>query len=235
LNPVSQQIQILSDRLAAKRDDHFAGRMSAYMKNRFVYFGIMAEDRKAIQKVWLSEMKTNIAKNEYWDLLVALWDKDEREFQYIGIDWLNSWKKEELQLLDTAKFEWLLTQKSWWDSVDALASNVVGKYYKHFPEQKAQMVDDFRTSENLWLERTTLIFQLKYKETIDMNLLESLIIQYQRYNEFFIQKAIGWSLRQHAKIDALAVKNIVEKHNIQGLAKREALKHFDNYGISKSV
>jgi 3-methyladenine DNA glycosylase AlkD len=235
LSVVFSQIQILHDRLEAKRDDYFAERMSAYMKNKFEYFGLMAEDRKVIQKTWLKEVVQVVSQEYYWELLQALWDKEEREFQYIAIDWINTWKKDQLQLLSTEKLEWLITQKSWWDSVDALATNVVGIFYTHFPAEKLQMIEDFRYSENLWLERSTLIFQLKYKSSTNFDLLIDLIQQFQHRKEFFIQKAIGWSLRQHARIDAQGVKKTLEQLQIKGLALREAQKHFDKYGLSKIV
>jgi 3-methyladenine DNA glycosylase AlkD len=235
LNDVSECIQVLTDLLASKRENHFAERMSAYMKYKFVYFGLMADARKSIQKTWLSYIKKEKSHKDYWLIIEALWEKEEREFQYIAIDWMNSWKKEELKILSTEKFEWLITQKSWWDSVDALASNVVGKYYAYYPEQKAQMIKEFRHSENMWLERTTLIFQLKYKSSTNFQLLKELILQFQYKNEFFIQKAIGWSLRQHARIDAQNVENTLKELQIKGLALREAQKHFEKYGINKIV
>jgi 3-methyladenine DNA glycosylase AlkD len=87
------------------------------------------------------------------------------------------------------------------------------------------LIEEWRFSDNLWLQRSCLIFQLKYKEKVNFTLLKSLIIQFQMDKEFFIQKAIGWSLRQYSKSEPEAVRKFVEEIQLKGLAKREAIKY----------
>ena len=126
---------------------------------------------------------------------------------------------------DYKKLEELITHHSWWDTVDSIASNAVGEYFKAYPEMIPEVIERWRNSDNMWLNRTCLIFQLKYRDQLDFELLKSLIQQYLPVKEFFIQKAIGWSLRQHSKHDPAAVKAFADSLELSTVAKREAYKY----------
>ena len=154
-----------------------------------------------------------------------LWQKEQREFHYVAMDFMAKWKDNDILLEDYNFIEFLLTNHSWWDSVDTLASNYLGRYLRVFPEQREVVIKSWRKSENMWLRRSCLIFQLRYKSQTNFELLKSLIFEFMHEKEFFIQKAIGWSLREYAKTNPVSVRNFVEESGIQGLAKREALKH----------
>lgn len=199
--------------------------MSKYMKDRFLFYGIKAEDRKRIQKVWFSQLPKVLSFEQRWEILVELWEKDQREYQYVAIDWLNSWKKEWIQPEDIKQLRWLIENKTWWDSVDAIASNYLGKFAKKFPDSAIEFVEDWRNESNFWINRSCLIFQLKYKNEVDFELLKSLIVQYHPNKEFFIQKAIGWSLRQYSKFAPDEVRDFVTEIKLTGLAYREATKY----------
>lgn len=133
--------------------------------------------------------------------------------------------KKKIHIDDHRFLEELIITKSWWETVDLTATNYVGSYFQKFPEQIDPIITKWRNSSNIWLNRTCLIFQLKYKNEVDFELLKSLIIQYQGNPEFFIQKAIGWSLRQYSKSNSEAVKVFVEEIELKGLARREAVKY----------
>jgi 3-methyladenine DNA glycosylase AlkD len=156
---------------------------------------------------------------------MELWEKDQREYQYVAIDWLNTWKKEWIHQEDIKHLKWLIENKTWWDSVDAIASNYLGKFSKKFPEMVNEFVEDWRNESNFWINRSCLIFQLKYKKEVDFELLKSLIVQFQPNKEFFIQKAIGWSLRQYSKFAPDEVRDFVKEIKLSGLAYREATKY----------
>ncbi|MBL4861927.1 MAG: DNA alkylation repair protein [Crocinitomicaceae bacterium] len=200
-----------------------AKNMAAYLKNRFACYGIKAPVRNKIQKEWFKRVKSSAA--DPWDLVYNLWNKDQREYQYIAVDFVNSFKKKDISIDDYNYLEELITTKSWWETVDGLASNAVGTYFQKFPEQIDLVLTKWRNADNFWLNRTCLIFQLKYKDQVDFELLKSLIIQYQNVDEFFIQKAIGWSLRQYSKFNSEDAKEFVEEIGLTGLARREAVKY----------
>lgn len=222
---INTLIEILEREFNQKSDPERGEGMSKYMKNRFQYFGINSPKRKEIQRIWISGLPKDLSNENRWEIIEKLWEKDEREFQYVAIDWMNNWNKKHISSDDADRLEWLIVNKSWWDSVDSIASNYLGSYCMKFPIEAKKLIEDWRHSENMWLNRSCLIFQLKYGNNVDFELLKSLIKQYKEVKEFFIQKAIGWSLRQYSKFNASEVRYFVEEQNLQGLARKEACKY----------
>lgn len=209
-----------------RSNPEYAEKMSAYMRHKFDYFGLKADERKAVQKDFFPRLNTEINLVDRWEFIRELWEKPQRECLYFALDWANTFKPKTLKKEDITEIHFLLTNHSWWDSVDSIASNLLGKYTLQFPENKSAWLEDWRESENFWLRRSCIIHQLKYKNNTDFELLKSLIRENKHDKEFFIQKAIGWSLRQYAKYQPELVLEFVEQEELQGLAKREALKHF---------
>ena len=199
--------------------------MSKYMKDRFPFYGINAPLRKQIQRKWMTELPKDLDNVSRWRLVEELWSREEREFHHVAFDYLNGWNKKFILESDDLKLKWLISNNSWWDTVDSIASNYLGKYCKIYPQKAKELIEDWRHSDNMWLNRSCLIFQLKYGKEVDFELLKSLISQYQPIKEFFIQKAIGWSLRQYSKFNPDEVSMFVKEINLQGLAKREATKY----------
>lgn len=215
----------LTDTFRQHANPSKAEEMERYMKNLFPFYGIQAPIRRKIHKDWLihaSEIADT--QDKHWELVQKLWLQNEREYQLTCIDWIDSWKKKEWIIADASHLTWILTNKSWWDSVDIIASHFVGNYCKHFPKEGNQLIQSYRASSNIWLNRTAILFQLKYKKQTDLNLLEAICTQFESNKEFFIQKAIGWSLREAGKTFPMEVNAIVESLKLSGLARREALR-----------
>ena len=126
---------------------------------------------------------------------------------------------------DLDLFEKLILEKSWWDSVDGIAPNMVGKYAKKFPVLMDNRLASWTVHESFWIRRTCLIYQLRYRNTTDLQKLNFFIHNFKSDKEFFIQKAIGWSLREVSKWNPMWVSEVVNKENLVGLAKREATKY----------
>jgi len=220
---LSEHIERLIVAMKQEADPVKARSMEAYLKDKFTCFGIPSPIRNEIQRAWFASLKPYAI--DHFDLAVQLWAQEERELHYVAIDYLNKIPKKSIQREDWRSLEALLVTHSWWESVDGLASNYVGAYFSKFPEQKNVVIERWRRSDNFWLNRTCLIFQLKYKDAVDFDLLKGLICQFQPNNEFFIQKAIGWSLRQYSKYNPEAVRSFVDEIELKGLARREALKY----------
>lgn len=209
--------------LQAERNEAQASAMAAYMKGRFPFIGIKKPKRTALSKNWIGE-----ASQLPWpkvDLLVRdLWALPEREYQYVALELMKKMQRkaarEAIEL-----YTFCIVEKSWWDTVDLIASNMIGTHFRRFPEDRAELVEKWRNGDNMWLVRTCLLFQLKYKEETDVNLLASLIRQHAQWHTFFIEKAIGWSLRQYAKTSPDWVLDFVETVALAPLSRREALKN----------
>lgn len=201
-----------------------AAAMKAYMKNRFEFFGIKATERRALQKQFLSEY--GLPKPFDKEVFTALWAADQREFQMFGLDLLRRQAKK-AEEGDVELIERLITTKSWWDSVDGLASWVCGPYFLKFPHKKRPITDTWAVSENMWLRRTSMLFQLGYKEKTDEQILSDHIIKNLGSTEFFINKAIGWALRTYGSSDPDFVKEFVAQYQekMHPLSIREATRN----------
>lgn len=125
----------------------------------------------------------------------------------------------------------MIVEKSWWDTIDFIAVNLVGPYFKQYPDQIPTVTQGWMASQNIWLQRTCILFQLKYKNNVDLVLLDGFIQQLKDSREFFIRKAIGWMLREYSKTDADFVIQYLKDNKLSGLSEREALKWLKNKGL----
>jgi 3-methyladenine DNA glycosylase AlkD len=214
----------LSDVFTSHRNQTLADGMEKYMRNLFPFYGIKKPERAAfsapVLKILLAE-NTDPARVATW-----CWEQPEREWQYFGQEYLakasKHWNEKTPDLIEK-----LVTTKSWWDTVDFISVHCAGKFFMRYPDQQKMWIEKWRYSDNFWLVRVAILFQLQYKEKTDMNLLFAICKEHAWQKEFFIRKAIGWALRQYARTNSDAVKDFVRNTDLSPLSKREALKHFD--------
>jgi len=190
-------LDLLSEEFLRNQNTTIAAEQKAYMRNQFEFFGIKAPKRREIQKPFL--VKTYLPSKEELPYLVqTCWDKPQREFhlfaQELVFKYWQQFEKEDMSLL-----EFMVKHKSWWDTVDYIATHLMGNYFKKFPDERKPCIDKWLKSNNIWLQRSALLFQLKYKDTLDTELLTSVINALLGSDEFFINKAIGWILREYSK------------------------------------
>ena len=200
-----------------------AAPMKKYMRDQFEYLGIKTPQNAALQKEFFKEH--GLPKlAELDEILRDLWALPQREFQYVGMGLLGKFEKQ-LPAEFIEPVAYLIVTKSWWDTVDTIASHTVGTHFKRFPKVREKHLKRWRKSTNLWLRRTTILFQLGYKKETDFDLLLEIIRENLGSNEFFINKAIGWALRQYAYTDPKAVTQFVKSTELHPLSRREAMKH----------
>ena len=214
----------LETEFKAKQHPENALPMAKYMKDLFPFFGIKTDERRAIFKSIFKTHQAEINENARaisWELFL----KKERELQYCGIELLIKNLKNKYVIDDIIWIEKLLITNSWWDSVDTISKFILGDYLQQFPAEIPTVVSRFSNAENIWLNRSVILFQLGYKSQTDFNLLQSLCTKHSNSNEFFIRKAIGWALREYAKTDPEAVRGFVLQSNLKPLSKKEALKN----------
>lgn len=195
--------------------------MEAYMKNKFSFKGVKAPERKQQAKEFIKQSK-NLSRSKRIDLIHQLYAKKEREYQYLAIDICEANAKKMI-FEELVTYTSLIEEKSWWDTVDAWRK-IYGIHIKAYPENKERVFLLFYQHPNFWMRRVSIILQLSEKENTDTLLLEKSIKYDLQTDEFFIQKAIGWSLRQYSKSNPEWVSDFVNQTKLSPLAKREALK-----------
>jgi 3-methyladenine DNA glycosylase AlkD len=197
--------------------------MAAYMKDQFEFLGLKAKERRRLAREY-KKIYDYFSLEDIEQDAKEMWSLDEREFQYIYLDFLKKHKKK-LTEDSIEVIEYLIINKSWWDTVDLIATHLVGELFKKYPYLIEKYHKKWQNSNNIWLQRSLILFQLKYKEATDETLLFAIINENLGSEEFFINKAIGWSLREYSKTNKDAVSNFVRKTNLSNLSKREASKY----------
>jgi len=221
---VEELISVTTKKLKDVRVESDRIPMQNYMKGKFEFFGVKSPARKIVQQ----ELK------QYWKPMNLssiisyariLWDQPQRELQYVAMAALEM-KSKKMNPTYLPHIEELITTKSWWDTVDMLASNVVGTIIYQYPDTKLEWIDRWNSSANIWLQRTVIIHQLKYKNDVDLELLFATVESHIGSDEFFINKASGWALRQASKFYPIEVKNFIDHHaDLSNLTIREGSKY----------
>ena len=199
-----------------------AVKMRAYMKNQFDYLGLQSPLRRELTKQFFSE-NGYPEPNQLATIVDICWRLPQREYKYFAMELMVKMRKkaghDAIHL-----YEKLITDESWWDTIDLIAPSLVGYHLQQYPEERITYINKWVASDNIWLKRSSILFQLKYKSETDTRLLSSIILKLKDSKEFFIRKAIGWILREYSKTDPGFVVRFVQTHELSGLSHREALK-----------
>ena len=180
--------------------------MKAYMKDQFEFLGVKTPVRRKLSKVFF---KKNSSLAIDWKFIHQAWENPYREMQYVVLDYLQL-KQKALTPSDLPKIKKLAQTKPWWDTIDFLCGSV-GYISLHYPETK-KIVLDWSRDKDFWLRRIAIEHQLLQKEETDVQLLEQILINNLNQTEFFINKAIGWALRDYSKTNPDWVLEFIEKY-----------------------
>ncbi|QEE50053.1 DNA alkylation repair protein [Flavobacterium alkalisoli] len=198
--------------------------MQDYMRGLFTFYGLKTNDRRAIFKEACLNHKQEI-KTSCRDIALKLYETEKREYHYCAIELLIKELKKKFVKDDIILIEHLIVTHSWWDSVDTISKYLLGVYLQQFPEETENVINRFSDSDNMWLNRSAIIFQLGYKKDTIEDILFTQSLKHKHSNEFFIQKAIGRALREYGKTNPQAVRDFVTKAGLKPLSAREALKN----------
>lgn len=216
-------LDLITD-LEENRNELLAESMSKYMQDKFRFLGVRGATRTEIYKKYFPDARKN--KVIDWDFVERCWNKEEREFQYVVVYYLKAMQKF-LKRDDISRLKYLIVTKSWWDTVDLLAK-VVGSLVLRI-EGYDQIMLEWSKDSNIWLKRVAILYQLSLKEKVDKQVLERILVNNLGDSEFFINKAIGWALRNYSKFNPEWVREFIEKNKngIANLSLREASKYLD--------
>ncbi|MDO4898020.1 MAG: DNA alkylation repair protein [Rothia sp. (in: high G+C Gram-positive bacteria)] len=207
----------------AAADPQAAPAMEAYMRNQFEFLGLPTPQRRALLKPFLTDAKkeaktTGIDK----DFVEQCWAQSAREFQYNALDYLAA-VKAHLQPADIPWLRSLIERKSWWDTIDRLDLLVGDVLWRH-PDD--QLILTWAKDENFWVRRVAIDHQRPRKVETNTALLEEIILLNLGSKEFFINKAIGWALREYSKANPAWVADFIDRHRsaLAPLSVREGSK-----------
>lgn len=222
----------IKGRLEELADKEYELKMSAYMRNKFRFYGIPTPKRRsACRPIIRDDRKKGIFDQE---LLKKCWNDRHREFQYFVLDYLSDMQNT-LSFDDIPEIEKFVRSKQWWDTIDSL-DNIIGRIGLRDKRVGGLML---RWSEDadFWVRRVAIDHQLCYRDKTDTELLEKIIVNNFGSDEFFINKAIGWSLREYSKTNPEWVKEFIGRYSseMSRLSLREASKYCDAVNYSSSV
>ena len=219
-----EYLRPLSELFSYHANAENAQAMQKYLRDQFVLYGIKSPRRKTVSKYFIK--KYGLPNPDQALMFAeATWKHPQREMQYFSMEVIEKQLKKITPEACQKIIEHTTTNKSWWDTVDFIASHLAGKYFKANPALVVEVTDKWMKSDDIWLQRVCLLFQLSYKDKTNEDLLFAFAKSLNTSKEFFIQKAIGWALRQYARTAPEKVIQFVEKTPLANLSKKEALKH----------
>ena len=214
-------LDLITD-LEENRNELLAESMSKYMQDKFRFLGVRGATRTEIYKKYFPDARKT--KTIDWDFVENCWNKEEREFQYAVVYYLKAMQKF-LKREDISRLKYLIVTKSWWDTVDLLAK-VIGSLVIRI-EGYDQIMLEWSKDSNIWLRRVAILYQLSLKDKVDEIILDKILVNNLGDNEFFINKAVGWALRDYSKYNPEWVREFIKKNkdNMANLSIREASKY----------
>ncbi len=221
--PFDQFFETMQALFRAQGDPERAAGQIRYMRNQFDFYGLSNPEVKALARAQFRQF--GAPPEDAWSVFFAqCYEQPQREWQYLALHFAEGALRRQGEAF-IGHLEWLVTHKSWWDTVDWLAK-LVGMHFERFPGQVSPVTRRWMDSGDKWLQRVSLIFQLHYRERADFDLMAGYILELKDTREFFLQKGAGWALRQHARRYPEAVREFVAAHpDLPALTRREAMKH----------
>ncbi|MCL2176558.1 MAG: DNA alkylation repair protein [Firmicutes bacterium] len=232
-----QQIKEIFEQNA---DEERGERDKKYMRNLFSHYGVRAGERDKLFAVLFSKEASQQPID--WGFLTDCWNEPMREFQYIAVWYLHT-RKQQLTKVDIPKIKKLAKQKQWWDTIDGLCT-LLG-HLSQRDESVKQIMLEWSKDEDFWIRRIAIQHQLSLKAKTDTELLATIIknnlgekersspstdgLNKEQNQAFFINKAIGWALREYAKTNPNWVRQFItaNQNNMAKLTIREATKHLN--------
>lgn len=218
--------------LISARHSERASKMAVYVRGKFEFIGVQTPQRRELTRAAIAATR-DASASDYGlalDVGASLWNMQERECQLVALDVLDSCRKFWPRVPAEAVLRHLhmfITQKSWWDTVDMIASHAVYDAYEQNAAEVRAAVERWAVADDMWLRRTAILWQLRRKTNTDSEMMFRFIELNMNDEDFFIRKAIGWALRHYRRTDPAAVDEFVQLHrnDLSKLSVREAWRH----------
>jgi 3-methyladenine DNA glycosylase AlkD len=220
-------VALVAAELADRADPDKASGMAAYLKTDMPFYGVQKKGRTEVLRAIRARFPIT-SKSEYREAVLALWAQPHREEKYLAIG-IARGNSSFITLENVDIYRRLIVEGAWWDFVDDVAINCVGMVHLHERAAMEPIIESWINDEDMWLRRTALISPIKHKDETDHKTLFDHCLRCAHEKEFFIRKAIGWTLREYAKTEPDRVRSFLLEHRERwsGLSFREAAKHLD--------
>lgn len=212
----------IKDQFEQIEDNYKAESMEKYMRNQFRFYGVPSPIRKEVYKSFIKEEK--MTKTIDWNFLDKCYEDEHRELQYLVLDYLIALNNY-LTYEDIPKITNYIKAKQWWDTIDFF-NKIIGNIGLRDSRVDSLMLE-WSEDEDFWVRRLAINHQLGRKDKTKTELLEEIITNNFGSDEFFINKAIGWSLRDYSKVNPEWVRSFINKYSseMSNLSIREASKY----------
>ena len=212
--------------------------IQAYMKSEMPCLGVQTpHHRKACREVFALHPLPSL--DAWRDTVLTLWREAEyREERHAAINLTGERAYRSYQTMKILPmYREMIVSGAWWDWVDAIAVQRLVFLLRRSPDPMARQMRVWARSRDLWKRRSAIICQIKQKAGTDLDLLYDAIEPAMGEREFFLRKAIGWALREHAKTDPDEVIRYVREHKdrLSPLSKREATRNLIKAGLLDAV
>lgn len=212
------EIEELKERLILLGNEENRFYMEKYMRNQFSFIGVKTPERRGVMKEFLKTYEVFSLED-----VEELYAEKEREYKYCALSLLEKYVGE-LDHQHTARLLRLALTEPWWDTIDGFGPSVFGPMVLK-DEKVKETMRNLIYEENIWLKRISILFQLKYKEKMDEILLTEAIVNNADTKEFFVDKAIGWVLREYSKTNPEFVRAFIGKNKLSSLSVRECSRY----------
>jgi 3-methyladenine DNA glycosylase AlkD len=223
-----QMLAELRSELRKASDPAKAGQMQAYMKSSMPFHGVPSPILKKVTRDFFSKVEIKTSK-AWQENVLGLWrNAGFREERYSALAFAGDKRASPFQTLAAMPmYEELIVTGAWWDYVDTIASHRVGGILRLYPNAMKKKMLQWSRCPDIWKRRTSIISQLGFKKETDLDHLYTCIEPSLGSKEFFLQKAIGWALREYAWLDPKEIRRYVKANEsrLSPLSKREALKN----------
>lgn len=213
---------MIKEKFESQKNEEQAIPMAKYLRNKFKCYGLKTQERRSVYKDVIQEDKARGIID--WEFLYLCFQDEYRDMNYLVLDYLLAQKKF-LQFDDIKKMEVFVKTNQWWDSIDVM-NTIIGDIGLLDPRVDELMLK-WSTDKDFWLRRVAITHQLMRKINTNTELLEKILVNNFGSDEFFINKAIGWALRDYSKTDPDWVRNFIENHweKMSKLSIREGSKY----------
>lgn len=215
-NKYTKEVENVLNRLSLNNDKQKAEKLKKYIGTNLNVLGLITKDQIDAHKKGFSFYKEQ--KEEIFLILNDIYKESNcfevKNIAYIFLD--KNHKHISLQTQLNILPKWVKHVDNWAHS-DSL-SKYLSKLIEHHSteDQMLSIIKKWNNSKNLWERRQSLVSLFYYARTkskhISFELTEELVFPLLKDKEYYVQKAVGWTLRESYNVYPRQTFKFIEQH-----------------------